>query len=340
VRRRDSAVAVFAAAAVLLAGCDEAPMTFMRTFGPAADPVTSLGWGMTVICSAVVVIIGALLLGALWGRASRFAGEDLSQLPIVRTEAGVKWIYIGVAVSTAILLGMITWTLIVLDAVAGPSGAPAFTIEIRGHQWWWEARYIGPSADRTFTTANELHIPVGVPVHLDLLSDNVIHSFWIPALAGKTDVIPGQTNVAWLEAAKPGTYRGQCTEYCGEQHAQMAMYVIADQPADFQSWWDAQLVVAPAPVTDIPARGETIATQRCGVCHTIRGTSAGGIFGPDLTHLMSRHTIAAGTLPNDRENLDHWVSDAQAIKPGNRMPRLALTPAELAAVTAYLQTLR
>jgi cytochrome c oxidase subunit II len=328
------------AVASLLAGCDQAPMTFMRTFGPAADPITWLGWGMTVICSAVIVIIGALLLGAMWGRASRFAGEDLSQLPIVRTEAGVQWIYIGVAVSTGVLLVMVAWTLVTLNAVASSFGAPAFTIEVRGHQWWWEARYIGQSGDRTFTTANELHVPVGRPVHLELLSDDVIHSFWIPALAGKTDVIPGQTNVAWLEAAKPGIYRGQCTEYCGDQHAHMAMYVIADAAAEFQSWWDAQLAVAPEPNSDALMRGEAIVTARCGVCHAIRGTGAGGIFGPDLTHLMSRRTIAAGTLPNDRENLSQWISHAQAVKPGNRMPTLALPPAELAEAAAYLRTLR
>jgi cytochrome c oxidase subunit 2 len=343
VRRGGAPVGIIGAAALLLSSCDEAPMTFMRTFGPAADPITSLGWGMTVICSAVVVVIGALLLGAMWGRTSQYRSGDqlqLAQIPIGRTEAGLKWIYIGVAVSTGILLGMIIWTLITLNAVAGPSGPSAFTIEIRGHQWWWEARYIGSSADRTFTTANELHVPVGSPVHLDLLSNDVIHSFWIPALAGKTDVIPGQTNVAWLEAAKAGIYRGQCTEYCGEQHAQMAMYVIADPSADFQSWWNAQLAAASEPNSDALARGQAIVTERCGVCHTIRGTSAGGIVGPDLTHLMSRRTIAAGTLPNDRENLSHWISHAQAVKPGSRMPTLALAPAELAAVATYLQTLQ
>jgi cytochrome c oxidase subunit 2 len=184
-----------------------------------------------------------------------------------------------------------------------------------------------------------LHIPVGRSVHIELLSDDVIHSFWIPALAGKTDVIPGQTNVAWLEATKPGIYRGQCTEYCGEQHAQMAMYVIADPPAQFQSWWDTQLASAPQANSDAVAYGQAIVTERCGACHSIRGTSAGGIFGPDLTHLMSRRTIAAGTLPNDRENLAHWISHAQAIKPGSRMPTIALSPDELVAVATYLQTL-
>lgn len=339
-RPRSAPVAVLGVAALLLAGCNQAPMTFMRSFGPAADPITSLGWGMTAMCSAVVVVIGSLLMGAIWGRASRFGGEDLSQLAIVRSEGGMKWVYVGVGVSTIILFAMMTWTLITLDAVAGPSSEPAFTIEVRGHQWWWEARYIGQSADQTFTTANELHVPVGRPVRLELLSDDVIHSFWIPALAGKTDVIPGQTNVAWLEAAKPGIYRGQCTEYCGEQHAQMAMYVIADPLAQFQSWWDAQLASAAEPNSDALMRGEAIVMARCGICHAIRGTSAGGILGPDLTHLMSRRTIAAGTLPNDRENLSHWISHAQTVKPGNRMPTLAPPPAELAAAAAYLQTLQ
>jgi cytochrome c oxidase subunit 2 len=315
-------------------------MSYMQTFGPAANPITSLGWGLTIVSCAVVLIIGALVLAASWRRQARPTDAETRQLVLDRGPAGLIWISIGVGSSTVVLFGLIIWTLITLEAVASPAEDPAVTIEVRAHQWWWEARYLGKSPERTFTTANELHIPVGSPVRLLLIADDVIHSFWIPALAGKTDVIPGQTNMAWLQADRPGVYRGQCTEYCGEQHAQMAAFVIAEPREAFESWWKEQLDAAPAPAADAPARGQSVFMARCAACHTIRGTTAGGILGPDLTHLMSRRTIAAGILPNNLGNLSGWIADAQGIKPGSRMPTLALSGPELTAVNAYLQTLR
>ena len=313
-------------------------MTYMRTFGPAADPVTSLGWGLTVICSLVILIIAGLLLTAtLRARATTAA---ISSIPIVHPGGGLRWIVIGTGVSTAVLFGLVIWTMFTLAAIASSPEPPAFTIEIRAHQWWWEARYLNDSSDRTFVTANELHIPVGSPVQLKLIGDDVIHSFWIPALAGKTDVIPGQTNLAWIEANTVGTYRGQCTEYCGAQHAHMAEFVIADSAPDFKAWWDRQLIDAEVPSLDATTRGEAIFLARCGACHTVRGTGAGGIVGPDLTHVMSRHTLGAGTVPNERDTLRAWINNAQAVKPGSRMPRLDLPPQELDAVTAYVGTLK
>jgi cytochrome c oxidase subunit 2 len=311
-------------------------MTYMRTFGPAADPVTSLGWGLTLICSFVILIIGGLLLTAtLRARATNGA---LASLPIAHPGGGLRWIYIGTGISTMVLLGLVVWTMFTLAAIASAPTPPVFTVEIRAHQWWWEARYIDDTSDRTFVTANELHIPVGKPVQLRLIGDDVIHSFWIPALAGKTDVIPGQTNIAWIEANTLGTYRGQCTEYCGVQHAHMAEFVIADSATDFKQWWDHQLTDAAAPSLEA-ARGEAIFLVRCAACHTIRGTGAGGILGPDLTHIMSRHTLGAGTVPNDPESLRAWINDAQAVKPGSHMPTLNLPQQDLEAVSAYVQTL-
>ena len=322
-----------------LTGCSDAPMTFMRTAGPAADPITLLGWGLIVVCCAVVVIIGALVLTASWPRPDWHPREGHGWPAVRRGPRGLSWIYVGVGSSTVVLFGLIVWTLITLRAVADPMTEPAFTIEIRAHQWWWEARYIGEPSDRTFNTANELHIPVGKPVRLTLTGDDVIHSFWVPALAGKTDVIPGQTNTAWIQADKAGIYRGQCTEYCGEQHAHMATYVVADSPQTFQSWWDGQLAEPPSPVSKEIAQGQSLFETRCGACHTVRGTSAGGILGPDLSHLMTRRTIAAGVLPNNPGNLSGWIANAQGIKPGSRMPTLAMSGPELAAVNEYLQTL-
>jgi cytochrome c oxidase subunit 2 len=324
-------------AVLQLSACSVAPMTYMRTFGRSADPITALGWGLTILCSVVVIIIGALvLIPALRARSPKGA---ISHLAITRAGGGLPWLYVGVGLSTLALLGIVVWTLLTLRAVSSPSQPTAFTIEIRAHQWWWEARYIGAPPERTFVTANELHIPVGQPVRLELIADDVIHSFWIPALAGKTDVIPGQTNIAWIEADKAGTYRGQCTEYCGEQHAHMALFAIAEPAAAFGKWWSEQLTAAAPPTADRQAQGEYLFAERCGACHTIRGTGAGGILGPDLTHLMSRHTIGAGTLPNNPRSLASWIANAQGTKPGCRMPPIAVSKPELAAITAYVQTL-
>ena len=167
----------------------------------------------------------------------------------------------------------------------------------------------------------------------------MIHSFWIPQLAGKMDVIPGQTNVTWLQADQPGTYRGQCGEYCGAQHAHMAMYVVADTPQDYALWVRDQLSNAAVPASEPARLGELAFEAHCAACHAVRGTGAGGILGPDLTHLMSRHTIAAGLLPNTPGNLAAWIADSQALKPGSRMPTLALSGPDLSSVVTYLQTL-
>jgi len=229
--------------------------------------------------------------------------------------------------------------MITLSAVADSPKAPSLTIEIRAHQWWWEARYIDPIAADTFVTANELHIPVGTAVRLRLIGDDVIHSFWIPALAGKTDVIPGQTNAAWIEATTAGLYRGQCTEYCGLQHAHMSEAVIAESDAQFQQWRTLQLSDAASPESATSLQGQQVFLSHCAACHTVRGTDAGGILGPDLTHLMGRRTIAAGTLPNNLDSLTRWIANAQAIKPGCQMPAVELSHEDLVAVVAYVQTL-
>ena len=329
-------VSAILTAAMTVSACSAAPMNYMRTFGPAADPITTLGWGLTVVCSLVVIIITLLVLVAT--SRARVPRGALSAIPITAHAGGVRWIYIGTGFSAVVLLGLVVWTMFTLAAVASAPEPSAFTIEIRAHQWWWEARYIDGASDRIFVTANELHIPVGKPVQLRLIGDDVIHSFWIPALAGKTDVIPGQTNLAWIEANTVGTYRGQCTEYCGAQHAHMAEFIMADTPAQFEKWWNHQLKDASMAVSAL-SNGETIFLSRCAACHTVRGAGAGGIMGPDLTHLMSRHTLGAGTVPNDSYSLAHWIANAQEAKPGCRMPTLDLSPEDLRAVTAYVQTL-
>ncbi len=227
-----------------------------------------------------------------------------------------------------------------LAAINEPPTKPALTIEVTGQQWWWKVRYLSDDPSRILTTANEIHIPTGEPVRIELIGADVIHSFWVPLLSGKTDAFPGQTNVTWLEADRPGRYRGLCSEFCGVQHAQMGFEVVAQSPREFDAWWSAQLT--PAATAGPPAieRGAALFTYRCGACHTVRGTEAGGAIAPDLTHLMSRATIAAGTLPNNVGSLSGWIADPQAIKPGTLMPIVYLSGPELNDIRSFLLTLK
>jgi cytochrome c oxidase subunit 2 len=316
------------------AGCDSAP-TYLRTSGYIGDREATLGWVLLAIASAVVVIIAVLVLAAIYRR--RPAGQEL-----VRVEGGLSWIYLGgIAIPALILIGVTVYSLLVLRQVATPPQQPSMTVQVIGHTWWWEVHYPGHSPDELVTVANEIHIPVGRPVRLELSTADVIHSFWFPQLAGKTDLIPGQRNVAWIEARTPGTYWGHCAEYCGRQHANMMMSVVADPPAQFARWLEAQRRPAAEPTAaDADSGREVFTRSACAMCHTIRGTGAGGALGPDLTHVGSRRTIAAGTLPNNFGNLAGWIGNPQALKPGVTMPAVPLRPEELRTVVSYLHSLQ
>lgn len=315
-------------------------MTYTVGFGAKNYPVVTLLWALLIVSALVIAIVTALLLAGLLQRRDTPPTGDPRQVPLGRSGNGLAWIYIGTAVSAVVLIGAAVWTFSTLAAVSVPPRALALKIDIIGHQWWWEVRYGSGETAKVFTTANEIHIPTGQPVGLTLTSADVIHSFWVPQLTGKTDTIPGQRNESWLEADKPGIYRGQCTEYCGLQHAHMALAVIAETPENFNAWWAAQLQDAPAPQSPTLAAGEQNFVAHCGICHTVRGTKAGGRLGPDLSHLMSRTTIAAGTLPNTPGYLSGWIADPQHIKPGNMMPILDLTGPQLAAIREYVETLK
>ena len=257
-------------------------------------------------------------------------------------EGTLRTVLIGwVGVTALILAGLTIATWLYDRELAFAADTPALEIEITANQWWWDVRYADDEASEIFRTANELHLPVGVPAHITLRSNDVIHSFWVPNLAGKQDMIPGREADISITPLREGVYRSQCAEFCGLQHARMALDVTVDSRAAFAAWRAAQLQPAAAPATAQAQLGQAIVTGRqCAACHSIAGTAASGQVAPDLTHFASRRTIAAGTLPMSRASIAAWVADPQAPKPGNNMPKVPLNPQELAAVTAYLESLR
>ncbi|MFZ1961201.1 MAG: cytochrome c oxidase subunit II [Methylovirgula sp.] len=316
------------------------PLTYMTGYGTKAYPVVDLTWGLLIISIVVVVIITALVFFGVVMRRPQRGSIAVEAVPIERSGSGVEWVAAGIGVTIVILFGSLVWTMAVLARVANPPAGTALTIEVTGQQWWWKARYLNADPSKILTTANEFHIPVGRPVRIRLIGADVIHNFWVPALTGKTQTIPGQINETWLEADRPGRYRGQCTEYCGAQHAHMALFITADKPQAFQAWLDRQLAPAAAPTSPVAQQGEQMFEAHCGICHTVRGTLAGGTVAPDLTHLMSRETLAAGTLPNAPGNLSGWIANPQSIKPGAHMPNLYLSGPELTDISTYLRTLK
>ena len=314
-------------------------MNYLVAHGPVAGSERTLGWWLLIIAVTVVAIVTLLVAGAAWLRSREDSGTGLAS---TAGRNGLRWIYFGgLLVPTAILVVSFGLTLGSLHATTRPRSDPAATVRIIGHRWWWEIRYVDGDSAAAIVTANEIHVPVGQPVRLELTSSDVIHSFWIPQLAGKTDAIPGVTNVAWLEADTTGVYRGQCAEYCGTQHANMAMLVIAESPREFAAWKERQRAPAAPPADAATAAGSAVFQRlACAACHTIRGSDARGRIGPDLTHLASRLTIGSGVLENTRGNLGGWIGNSQSIKPGNDMPVVPMTSEDFQALLAYLGTLR
>ena len=306
--------------------------------GEAAHRLALLGWLLLGVASAVVLIVTVAIIIPLRRRRVSLADAPLAGSP--DREDGVMPISIGVGLSILVLIAAYIGTVVTLHATVTPPRTPALTVSVTAHQWWWEIEYTDANPGRSVRTANEFHIPVGQTVRLELQSADVVHSFWVPRLQGKVDVIPGETNSFWIEADQPGTYYGQCAKYCGMQHAHMAIFVIADSPSDFASWLDRQREPAHAPTDSLVQAGQTAFTNApCAFCHTIRGTEAAGRAGPDLTHLAGRGTIAAGELRNGTGDLSAWITNAPSLKPGTLMPRMDLDPRTLHAVVAYLRTL-
>ena len=317
------------------------PQDIMAPAGPQAEHLLELWWIMIAVCGLVFIAVLAALFWAL-ARAPRAAPgtpPDLGSLG--RAERGARLAVAAALALSGALLVLLMVASFVTDRALARLAAPDLRIDVTAHKWWWEARYDDSDPSRTFTTANELHIPVGKSVLLRLGSDDVIHSLWVPNLAGKKDLIPGRQASLALQAKNAGTYRGQCAEFCGVQHAKMAFLVIAHEPDDYEAWAAAQRKPALEPATAQQKRGrEIFLSTTCAMCHAIQGTSANARRAPDLTHLASRQTIAAGTLPMSKGNLYGWVADPQSLKPGTKMPTIGLEPNELHSVVAYLETLK
>ena len=319
----------------------------LESAGPQAGRIEWLWWVMLFVLSAVYLIVMALLVYATFRSRRPYVGEaadvpDTRPPPDAELRKG-KVVAGGIAATVTILFVLLVSGYLVgrdLNSL-GKRGEEALTVKVTGHQWWWEVTYDNKVSSYVLTTANEIRIPVGRPVLFKLTSTDVIHSFWVPNLHGKTDLIPGHETTTWVRADRPGTYRGQCGEFCGHQHAHMAFVVVAEPPEQFKAWYDAQLAPARQPETPEQTRGQQVfLSSPCVNCHRIRGTEAGGSVAPDLTHLASRGFIAAGTLENTRGHLAGWVVDSQKIKPGNRMPPNNLEPGDLHALLDYLQNLK
>lgn len=314
----------------------------LHAMGPQAAHVVDLWRVFLVVCTAVFAAVLVVLLLALWRspRSDATTPPDLSS--VNRAEHRPRrTVAAATAASALLLVGLVVASVFTDRALAKLPLADAVNIEVTAHQWWWTARYTSGAPSDTFVTANEIHVPVGRPVVVQLKASDVIHSLWIPNLAGKKDLIPGRSALLQFRADRPGTYRGQCAEFCGLQHALMGLLVVAHPPAQFDAWVQAQRSPAVEPQSPQARRGrEVFLTRTCAMCHAILGTPANGQQGPDLTHLASRQTLAAGTLPNTPDQLAAWISDPQKHKPGTNMPATQLSNEELGALVAYLGSLQ
>jgi cytochrome c oxidase subunit 2 len=326
---------------VMLQACSGSSPSALKPKGPGAERIAGLWWFMFWTSAVVVVVVTALIVLAV--RPRRRPRRDDAAPPTLPTEhqPPPRWsrrlVILGGAVIPAVILAVL-WGLTLHDmaALSEPARPGALRVEVVGYRWWWAVRY----PQQGVVTANEVHIPTGRRVELTLRSRDVIHSFWVPQLQGKTDLIPGVTNHMWIQADRAGIYRGQCAEYCGLQHANMIFYVVAQPPAEFDRWL-ANEQAPPATPTGLAARGEQVfLTSSCVACHTVQGTVAEGTVGPNLTHFGSRLYLGAGVASNDPGNLATWIVDSQSLKPGNRMPPQPLSPSELRAVMAYLRSLK
>jgi cytochrome c oxidase subunit 2 len=324
--------AFVAGAAALLPACSGNPPSTLDPKGPGAERIAGLTYLLLWISAAVFVIVTiGLIVSVVKGRRKT---HDVDTRDV---RWGGPFILISGGVVPALVLAGV-FTISVRDQALLSKAAEdaVMTIDVVGHLWWWEARYPNGAV-----TANEIHIPVGETVRLRLTTDDVMHSFWVPQLQAKTDMINGHVNYMWLNADEPGRYRGQCAEFCGLEHAQMLVYVVAEPRASFEEWVANEALDVAAPFTPEAEDGERVFLEEsCAGCHAIRGTDAVETLGPDLTHLATRETLASGIIPNTRANLEELILHPQNVKPGITMPPTSLTDEELSALLDYLGQLR
>lgn len=320
--------------ALILAGCDN-PQSALDVQGAVAVELRHLILVFAVVCTVVwLAVVGVLVWALLRRRGSGQPGG-------AEQERTLRLAVLAAVAGTVVIVSGLTLTSFLATHRIALMGDAALTIRVRGQQWWWQVIYPDRNPALAFETANEIHIPVGKNVRLELEGVDVIHSFWVPSLAGKQDLVPGRHNSLTIRAERPGVYRGQCAEFCGLQHSHMAVLVIAETAADYERWSAAQRAQAVASINSEASTGHTVFLSKpCAACHTIRGTLAAGKTGPDLTHVGSRTTIAAGLVETTRGSLAAWIADPQTLKPGNNMPLVPLTSDELRALSAYLESLK
>jgi cytochrome c oxidase subunit 2 len=296
-------------------------------------------WFLGISLVVWVLVVGALLVAVL---RRRERGED--QTPDPSTAADRRpHLVVGLAIgaSALTLFAMLVGSVLTGKAIGSMAPEQALTVRVTGHQWWWEVTYPNLDPSLQVTTANEIHVPVGRPVRFELAARDVIHSFWVPELHGKIDAIPGKKTTMFLQADRAGRFEGRCAEFCGLQHAKMKVLVVAEPPADFERWLDAQRAPGRAPTSDVERRGADLFVKtRCSSCHAVLGTEARASTGPDLTHVGSRWSIGAGALPLSRQHLAAWITDPAASKPGNDMPATPMPGEDLDALVTYLESLR
>ena len=312
----------------------------LQAFGVHAQHIDVVWRTMLWVCGVMYLLVMAFLILAIWRRRR---DEELVELQPDHSRVRRMSIVLGgwIGLMTLGLFGLALTSFLTDRALVHAADTPQVTLKITAHQWWWQVEYTDPDPSRQLRTANEIHLPAGEPVHLELTSDDVIHSFWVPNLHGKRDMIPGRPAQFRLQPLRTGVYRGQCAEFCGLQHAHMALEVVVESRRDFDAWYERQLANPPPVAEGRAARGQQVfMTSACSLCHAIAGTDASASLGPDLSHFASRPTIAAGTLPNDRDHLRQWLENPQRVKPGNHMPVVSLGREDLDALVAYLDTLR
>jgi cytochrome c oxidase subunit 2 len=305
------------------------PPPVLDPAGPYATSVSLLSWILFAMGAAVLLVVLAALYVALFGRRE------------LQAKVGGKtaiWVG-GVAFPLVVLTALLIYGLSLTRHLSDPIQGNELRVRVTGEMWWWRVAYLDRQGREVVQDANELHIPAGQPIVLELESADVIHSFWVPRLSGKLDMIPGRRNLMRIQADKPGIFGGQCAEYCGGPHALMGFTVIAHEPTQFARLMDARLARQAAMPSGAGRGAQLFESTGCAACHRIAGTGANGLAGPDLTHVGSRRTLGAGILPNNRGTLMGWIGNSQAIKPNNRMPPYTVLSSEqLNELAAYLET--